>query len=279
MKSQAITDLDKPWLLDVDHNISASVTIQGSVLEFKSFFRKSKAPNAKRGTIKDLSPGARLRMLKHFQKIDFANYPAPLFLTMTYPDEKDPPSLTERNLHRQHFHRRLESIAGREIPLAWRVEWQDRKSGERQGTVYPHWHWLLFKQDFLPWKRVRNAWKDTIRCDVDPITDIRVVDKASAIQLYMAKYISKEAVSPSLVIAAYHTKLGRQYGWLRKNGIPLQNRHIYCRLTQAQRDKMMAIANDQLPWISEGIEQSFTLFGERAGDAVKILDGKRLDGQ
>ena len=95
--------------------------------------------------------------------------------------------------------------------------------------------------------------------------------------MYMAKYISKEAVSCSLVIATYQSKIGRQYGWLRKKLIPMHPVHAHGTLTDRDRDTLTQLASERLPWLDARREQSFTLFGTIAQDAQKILTGEALD--
>lgn len=216
-------------------------------------------------------------MLKHFHKIDYDNHPKPLFVTLTYPDAIGLPDHATRNLHRQHFHRRLERETGQPVPCAWRMEWQDRKSGEQLGEYMPHWHYLVFRHRFIHFDLVNQAWRDTIKYQGYTRTDIRAVDKASAIQMYMAKYIAKDAVSCSLVIAAYHTKLGRQYGWLRKRDIPMMPVSYHYALSDAERDTLSGLASEVMPGKSERQDEAFTLMGQRAVDAQKILSGQRLD--
>ncbi len=225
----------------------------------------------------DFSPAARLRMLKHFHKIDYENHPKPLFITLTYPDEVGLPDHATRNLHRQHMHRRLERATGAIVPAAWRMEWQNRKSGALIGEYMPHWHWLVFRHRFIHYDIVNDCWKKTIGAQCDVRTDIRAVDKATAILSYMAKYIAKDAVSCSLVIAANHTTIGRQYGWLRKRDIPMMPVEYHYAISDAQRDVLSSLASEVLPGKSERQDEAFTLMGQRAIDARKILSGQRLD--
>ena len=275
-----IFKLGNPNLFPTQEGISASVKIQGEVLEYKSTSRKSVAPTAQRGEIKEFSPSSRLRMLKHFQKIDFLNHPEPLFVTLTYPDESAYRTLAQRNIDRQVMARQLERLTGLPIPAAWRTEWQIRKSGFWEGCICPHHHWLIFKNRYIPHVDINALWKKTIGHEGKVTTDIRRVNRSSAIQLYMAKYLSKEAVNCSLVIAAYHNRIGRAYGWLRKAEIPMNSLYDQRRLSDGQRDAFMRLADEQLPWVSAGLEQSFTLFGANAAEiGRKIISGNSLDGQ
>lgn len=216
-------------------------------------------------------------MLKHFFKIDFTGLPRPIFMTLTYPDERATPDLAKRNMHRAHMARRLEAHTGKHVMAAWRVEWMPRLSGSLIDHVCPHWHWLILGHEFIHRDEVNRMWKETIDWDGYCRTETKGVEKGEVVPLYMAKYISKEAVNPSLVNAAYHTKIGRAYGWLRKKEIPLATQHHYRHLSGEQIAALTALAEEQLPWYSACHQQSFTTLGEVSQDFRRIIDGEALD--
>lgn len=218
-----------------------------------------------------------MRMLKHFYRIDFTSLPNPLFMTLTYPDPLATPDLDQRNMHRAHMARRLERITGKRVASAWRVEWKPRLTGTMVDRVCPHWHWLILGHRYISMTKVNEAWKETIGWQDYCRTEIKAIDNSSVIPMYMAKYISKDAVPLSLVNAAYHTKIGRQYGWLRKGEIPLHTKHAYRRLSFAQCEAMTSLADEMLPWYDERFGSSFTLLGQASGDFQRILDGESLD--
>lgn len=251
--------------------------IQGTLVEYRVYNRPGLPIKKKRGNVSDFSPAARLRMLKHFHRIDYENHPKPLFVTLTYPDEIGLPDHATRNIHRQHMHRRLERELGASVPAAWRMEWQNRKSGTQVDEYIPHWHWLIFKHRFIHFDLINQLWRDTIKYQGYTRTDIRAVDKATAILSYMAKYIAKDAVSCSLVIAANHTKLGRQYGWLRKRDIPMMPITYHYPIPDDLGGILSGMASEVMPGKSERQDEAFSLMGQRAVDAAKILSGQRLD--
>lgn len=254
-----------------------NAAIQGGVCEFISKPRHSKIRGDKRGAITDFSPGARLRMLKQFHRIDWTQLPKPLFMTLTYPDPVATPDLDKRNMHRKLMARRLERITGRNVAAAWRVEWKPRLTGSLVDHVCPHWHWLILGHKYISMHKVNEAWKETIGWKEYCRTEIKKVDKTAVIPLYLAKYISKDAVPLSLVNAAYQSALGRQYGWLRKDEIPLCPMSSYRKLSDVQRDAMMSLAEQMLPWYDARFGASFTLLGQAAEDFRRILDGESLD--
>ena len=275
--SKQLFNLANPNLNPSQENVTAHATMQGDVFEFKSTNRKSIAPNVGRGIIKDFSNGARRRMLKHFHKINFRDYPAPLFMTLTYPDEVPMPCLAQRNIHRKVMARHLERALGERLPAAWRLEWQDRKSGSRVGEIYPHWHWLIFRHRYIPYVVINDLWKKTIGVNVTTHTHIECVDKRTAIQMYMAKYLTKEACPITLVMAAYQNSIGRQYGWLRKGDIPLHPQSVHSRLPDGPRGDLMRVAAENLPGVSDCLERSFTLYGSAARQAEAIISDKKID--
>lgn len=260
--------------IEIWHN----ATIQGGVCEFKEKITYRQVPGDKRGAITDFSPAARLRMMKHFHRIDYTNLPKPIFMTLTYPDDRATPELPERNLHRQHMARRLEAATGKPIMCAWRIEWKMRLSGKLTDHVCPHWHWLILGHRFIDKDLVNRLWKKTIDWTDYCRTETKAVDNSQVIPMYMAKYISKDCVPLSLVNDAYHTKLGRQFGWLRKDEIPLCPKHHYRRLSKAQVDALMSLADETLPWYDERFGRSFTTLGEVSQDFLRIINGEVLDG-
>jgi len=253
-----------------------NVKIQGKLLEFKVKFHSQCKPPGKRGVIRDFSPAARLAMIKEFMRIDFDLMNRPLFVTLTYPDEHAMPDHDERQVHLKVMARHLERITGQHVPAAWRMEWAARKSGAMIGTYCPHWHLLIFRIGFIPYAQINDAWKRTIGHDGYIRTDVRRVDKNGCTQMYMAKYISKDAVSCSLVIAANQSKLGKQYGWLRRYEIPKHPINHYEHLTDEHRRTLCDLASEMLRHCRRDYEESFTLMGDVARDARKILNGEDL---
>lgn len=254
-----------------------SATVTGKLLEVKVHEPSHYNWEHKRGVIKDFSPTARKRFLRRFQTINFADHYPPLFVTLTYPDGHEPNSKDERNIHRQVMARHLEQHTGKHVPAAWRVEWEFRKSGVREGEPTPHHHWLIFGHDYIDFRVVNKLWKKTIGREDYCRTEIRRCTKDQHILSYMAKYISKNACVLSLVKAYISQQLGRAYGWLRPESIPWHSPIAFHKLSDAQWDDLERLANEQLPWWTPGQKSSFTLCGRVAEDAGRILLGEALD--
>jgi len=263
--------------VDTRDNVpSVNVTIQGGVLEYKYHQHYQSRPRGQKKAITDFSAKARLQMLKEFHRVDFEHYVLPLFVTLTYPDDHAETTHEERNLHRKIFARHLEKLIGRPVPAAWRLEWQPRKTGKLIGVPCPHWHLLLFRLGYVPYAEINRLWRKTIGEDGYCRTEIRRVDRHGAVNLYMAKYVSKDAIPLSLVYPTYQSKLGRQYGWLRKALIPRYDARRYDAITEAQRLALTRLADETIPWLTGDLESSFTLLGPAAQDGVKILEGMPL---
>lgn len=255
----------------------ASAVIQGQLLQYKVLSPHPHKGGGKRGEISDFSPAARLRMIKAFHTINWSEHARPIFITLTYPDHLCRTSKDERNLHRKVMARHLERLTGTTVPAAWRVEWEVRKSGQWRGLPAPHHHWLVFRHRFIHRDDVNALWALTIGATRYVRTETKGLDKSEAAQLYLAKYISKHACPLSLVIGAYGRKLGKQYGWLRQEEIPKYNPVEFARIDNETRRRIAALADEQLPWLVSGVDQSFTLMGRTALDAARILRGERLD--
>lgn len=248
--------------------LSASVTFQGKCVEYKLTHHRTGNIGGKRGEISDFSDAARLRMIKNLHRIDFSLQNLPLFVTLTYPDELATPDLDTRNVHRKVFARHLEKLLAQHVAASWRIEWVARQSGALVGSPCPHWHLLIFNVGFIPYEEINRLWKLTIGWEGYNRTEIKRTDEKGAIQGYMAKYISKDALPLSLVIAAYQSKVGRSYGWLRKEELPWCRAYQCKTLTESQRQALTSFAAEKLPHVLEHIESSWTLLGELGREAV-----------
>jgi len=259
-----------------DHEPFASVSIQGKVVEYKYHQIHEGEIGGRRGEIREFTDAARRRMVTFLNRVKFDPTKLPLFVTLTYPDECAYTTVADRNLHRKIFARHLERLTGTTVPASWRIEWEVRKSGFWEGCIVPHWHMLIFKIGFIPYAEINRLWAETIGHKGHVQTEIRRVDKRGGVRGYMAKYISKEAVPHSLVLAAYQSSIGRQYGWLRKREIPLHDRHDRHSLSGEQIDDVIGLTDQMVPWAKLDARQSYTLYTEHGDDFRKIIDGEPL---
>lgn len=99
-----------------------------------------------RGTIGGFSPAARLRLKREIARTRCEVMP--WFVHLTYPDHfPDDPKVWKQHL--DAFLKRLRRL----LPEAagyWRLDVIDRKSGENEGKVAPHFHLLLWLPGLLP---------------------------------------------------------------------------------------------------------------------------------
>lgn len=102
--------------------------------------------DARRGVCKGFSFGSRRRMLDRLNQVSVAS-DLPDFVTLTLPDDCFDDSVSKfaksAKLHLDVLLKRLH----RACPSAcgfWRIEWKARKSGLREGKLFPHFHLLVW---------------------------------------------------------------------------------------------------------------------------------------
>lgn len=101
---------------------------------------KTEFDSSIRGKVVGFSRKSRKRLIELMASTRFDG--DMVFLTLTYPDEF--PASTETWLnHFEAFRRRLERMS-RRINVIWRKEPKERKSGQSQGKVAPHYHLILY---------------------------------------------------------------------------------------------------------------------------------------
>lgn len=255
-----------------------TVEVQGTCAKFRIKFQDNPPPiGAKRGLITTFTPAARLRLMKKFHAVDWDRAKEALFVTLTYPDPIADPDIHQRKAQKKEFVRLIEQETGQHLPAVWRLEWESRKSGDRVGEFSPHWHFLIFNHRYIDYKIINLCWAKAIGWDGYVRTEITRMRKESSVRLYLAKYISKDAVSPSLVYAAYGRSPGKAYGYSRPSEIPMCPMQTYTQLTEAQIRTLMALAEEQLPWVEPGTMTPWTALGELANDVSAILSGRPLD--
>lgn len=273
MNQQTDTHLEAAEPLD-----PITLELQGTKATFKvKSVWNQKPKGGKRGEIMTFSPAARLRLIKRFHALDWKRAGEALFVTLTYPDPCSSPDRDERKAHKKEFARLLEQLTGQTVPAVWRIEWETRKSGSRIGEFAPHWHLLIFKHRYIHHEDINLCWRKAIGFDGYVRTEIGRMRKADSIRLYLAKYISKEAVSPSLVYAASGRSLGKAYGYLRSSEIPMCPIETYTNLTARQIAELMKLAEEQLPWVQDGSIQPWTALGGMSTDVRKILSSDAID--
>ena len=255
-----------------------SLEYQGRYLAVKrhapQYIRKR---TGKRGKITGFSRAQRLACLKKLAIWDWEAIKNSLFVTLTYSDTEHPAGQKERNKHRYLWHRYVENHFGHPVPALWRVEYKPRKSGQNIGQYYPHWHFLLLGERWLEKELVREFWQKSTGTEENKVTEIKGAKKHEAVGMYIAKYLSKDAVDISLVYASKHNNSGRHYGVLRQKLIPLCDRIEVPKLTDNQVQELTSLASEKLPWLTPEIAESFTLLGSYAKEIYSHFVNNLLD--
>jgi len=251
-----------------DHPVTWTATIQGELVMVQcNRYRQVPLPSTKRGRIVGFSRASRFRLLKFIASVDWQAALPCLFVTLTYPDACVATRSTLRNQHRYLIHRHFERALQVQVPMIWRVEWKPRLSGANTGIYLPHIHLLLFGVKFLPVELIRERWKATIGhqdwCSV--WVEQCATHKHAA--MYVAKYCGKiEPGIRSLDKNAYLNS-GRQYGYTRKELIPLCERTRHVIDNQAVVDACRIEASQILRHYDLAEDESFTVLGQ---DAIKV---------
>jgi len=145
------------------------------------------------------------------------------FITLTYPDDDVSFTKARRTRDRSHFVLSLERQTCQELPIIWRTEFEERKSGKYTGRLMPHHHMMILHSCKLSQKLVESLWRKVIQT-AHPNLQVKVTPMRGAFGCakYLAKYISKYR---PLDIGEYLNtpcEFGRQWGILRASKIPMQ---------------------------------------------------------
>lgn len=220
------------------------VCIQGNVVEF--FRTGCKAPEhicRDKSAIGPWSKQSRMKLLRLLNRIDYGKVGGSLFVTLTYPDRVMRTEYRERTQDRNVFLRYVEKHLGQKVSGIWRIEWEQRKSGEYTGLLAPHFHLMLFGVEFLAWQKVREWWRKSTRAGDGPlVTEVKRIYNEDGACRYLSKYVSKYR---SLDISAYlnsAVKFGRHWGCCRREGIPMMPVVLEHTLTDFEIEKVKAFA-------------------------------------
>lgn len=252
--------------------------IQGDLLEI-TYVTHNKAPRfpGKRSTIKGFTASARIRMFKTLARVRWDDVGPCLFVTLTYPDDRVRSLPSERTRDRHLFLRDVENYLGRKVAALWRLEWIDRKSGSRKGTMEAHVHLIVFGCKFLPWQVVSRSWRAALRA-VGPLdTKVQKIDAEKKVAYYVAKYAGKKpSPNVNLDIASY-LNTGRAWGIHRKDLIPWHER-IVTRITNP--DDVCIVENAAcmtFPYFVRDSDSGFALFGPLARKVIDRITRTDLD--
>lgn len=254
------------------------LTLQGELMEVKKVRHIKTGPNpGRRAAITGFSSKSRWNLIKKTMRWDWDAIGPSVFVTLTYPDQFAKPTMDDRNKHRYLWHRHLEAWQGCNTPMLWRVEYAERKTGEMVGETVPHWHMLVFGVPYIPHGLVNDWWASVIGCTSYVRTDVRAVKGPRGAARYLAKYLSKDVVSNSLVRATKHNIRGRHWGILREREIPVHRRIYIGRLSEAERAYIYEIVSERMAGVDEHSQDSFTSYGQLTEDILKNLQRNGID--
>lgn len=212
---------------------------------------------------------SRMRLLRFLNQVDYSKIGPSLFVTLTYPDHLLRKDYHQRSIDRAVFMRYVEKNLGRRVPGIWRIEWEERKSGQYTGKLAPHFHLMLFGIPPQGKAWGRKWWRKTIRRGPGPlVTDARPIYNEDGACRYLSKYVSKYR---PLDIAVYHNsgiKFGRHWGILREALIPLHPIEVERELTPDEVEWAAEFAKMRWPNYGKSYAGSYTLL---SGDTAKIF--------
>lgn len=210
-------------------------------------------------------------MLKYVATIDLGRARESVFVTLTYPPERERNCYVERTQQRKLFMRAVERYLRRQVCGLWRVEWLPRQSGSTAGEIAPHIHLLLFGVRFIPKELVNEWWKSILDWEGYCRTEIERTREGKQTAYYAAKYVGKRG-NGSLVNAAYLDRVrGRHWGYVRAKLIPRHAVTWITEPTQEQVSYMMKLANTMFKQHDIRAGESFTLMGDYVDSLRQIL--------
>lgn len=260
-------DSQKRMQLALHQVADATIIRQGNFVEIRTTAKKrGRRYGGTRGRIKTFSRAARLRLLATINKIDWRIGKFPVMITLTYPDGYIGRKMADRTNDRENFISRVERYLGVNVTGIWRIEWQQRKSGARQGIPACHIHIVLTDLPWLHYSIVNDFWRQVIGYKGKHLsTDIRAKPGVSG-AMYAVKYCAKPAVSCSLVISAYLRMTGRHYGFVRKKNLPWHPKQTFDGVTLAELDYANFLASKKFNHVERGNYLSTKMFGSRAAE-------------
>jgi hypothetical protein len=217
---------------------------------------------AKRGKVYGFSAGSRTRLRRRLNSVNRLRWPKErvLFLSLTYPDQPSdaypqgwPRDPRVWKKHLAAFTDAFEAKWGTEFPFIWKLEFQDRKSGDHVGEVAPHFHLLSFvplavEPDYLwliqfkawlseAWFRVVGSGDEKHERAGTNVTQCR---SWNGIASYAAKYMQKDVKVPTDPETGEPLPVGRFWGCHRLEclGIEFQEEELTMRGAYAIRRAM-----------------------------------------
>ena len=238
-----------------------------------------KPPTKKKGAQTTFSPASRLRLISLMCQIIYEKIRPGLFITLTYPPGSRPRGKHDTNEDRRRFWEYWENDLGRETMGMWRMEWEDRKSGSEIGVVYPHFHLLVFAEEFWHHKRVNLLWRWATGEEGYVRTEVKRMASEKQCGWYVAKYIGK--LSSSLVINLNLGRAwsGRQWGCHRRQSFPMYPVLDTLLPSSTFLDSLYCYGLEGRELLTDWGSQSYQVLGGRAETMEKLLRDYLLDNE
>jgi len=210
-------------------------------------------------------------MLRTLNRIDWDKIPSGTFLTLTYPDDEISFTAIRRRRDRDHFVLSLERQACTKLPIIWRTEFEERKSGRYTGRLCPHHHLMVLSSQRFSHGLVNALWRNCLQTKNPNLqTKATPMRGAFGCAKYLAKYCSKYR---PLDIGAYLNtpcEFGRQWGILRPSLIPFQE-SIKQELNSDEAVRAAELGIVVGLGTGQGVPAGYTIFGKEM--AEKIISG------
>jgi len=251
------------------------VTIQGNCIEVHK--RQTWSPSAKaeeRGEVTDFSRQSRMRMMRALAKINWPACGPSVFVSLTYPPDRQVQKNPDRKAQREKWLKRMEYSLGRKVSAIWRVEWKQQLSGKRVGEYAPHHHLALLGVKFIPWEDVRQWWREIIDVEGPLCTDIREIDQGDGMGRYLAKYVSKYVSLDNSTYRENPWMHGRHWGITRKPGIPMYHQIVNRKCTPREIELLNELGASIFQGYGKTFNGSFTLFGDKHRKAIFDILGE-----
>lgn len=211
-----------------------------------------------RGEIREYTPATRRRFLNFLNSIP-KNIPNPLFITLTYPDNFPiDRAIWKRDL--KVWAERLMRKLDRKVPAVWRLEFQDRKSGENAGRIAPHFHVLLFADnldlgEFRVW--LARSWYEVCgeisRDHLAAGTSCTPMRSRGGMMVYAAKYMAKPEQLKEEIPST-----GKLWGKLNEKAFGIQFEETSIPLKESFQMRRALRRKQNLP--SKGSVSTFTVY-------------------
>lgn len=231
-----------------------------------------------RGIVTEFSRRARARRLRRISTVNWALAGRSMFVTLTYPDQVSDHTMQERKTHRYLINRSIVQWVGAPKACFWRVEWLPRKSGEFIGQLRPHMHLLYLDCPLIDETQLRRRWADVIGVTRKVQVDVRPLEIAEAVSVYVAKYCAKVSDATYLDNVPKRNRSGRHAGELRAKLIPLHTLEVVKRIDDAIVLALKRRACETLWWYDLRFDEGFTILGQDAVELIREIHEKYLDG-